>query len=80
MERSSTYGFKCCDWYHFICRDTEGYIRMIELSDTVQELWAEETYRVYQGEPMLSWEACEMIAWNRIAEKIGYENLSRQVS
>ena len=53
---------------------------MIELSDTIRELWAEETYRVYKGEPMLSWEACEMIAWNRIAGKIGYENLNRQIS
>lgn len=53
---------------------------MTELTDTIQELWSEETYRVYKKEPMLSWEACEMIAWNRIAEKIGYENLDRQVS
>jgi len=53
---------------------------MIELSDTVNELWAEETYRVYKAEPGLSWEACEMIAWNRVAKKIGYENLNRQVS
>ena len=50
---------------------------MIELTDTVQELWAEETYQVYQREPMLSWEACEMIAWNRIAEKMDlYKNES----
>ena len=53
---------------------------MIELTDTAQELWAEEAYRVYQVEPMLSWEACEMIAWNTIAKKIGYENLNRQIS
>ena len=52
---------------------------MIQLTDTVQELWAEETYQVYKREPMLSWEACEMIAWNTIAKKIGYENLDRQV-
>lgn len=53
---------------------------MIEVSDTIQELWADEAYKVYCSEPMLSWEACEMIAWNRIAGKIGYENLNRQVS
>ena len=50
---------------------------MIELTDTIQELWAEEAHRVYQVEPMLSWEACEMIAWNRIAEKMDlYKNES----
>ena len=53
---------------------------MIKLTEEIEKIWNEETYKVYQGEPMLSWEACEMIAWNRIAEKIGHENLDRQVS
>jgi len=48
--------------------------------EEIDKMWNEETYRVQQGHTMLSWEACEMIAWNRIAEKIGYENLDRQVS
>ena len=52
---------------------------MIELTKEINELWNEETYKVYKSEPMLSWEACEMVAWNRIAERIDYENLDRQV-
>ena len=48
--------------------------------EEIDKLWNEETYKVQQGHTMLTWEACEMIAWNRIAERIGYENLDQQVS
>ena len=47
--------------------------------EEIDKLWNEETYQVQQGHTMLSWEACEMIAWNRIAERIGYENLDLQI-
>ena len=43
------------------------------------ELWDEETYKVYKSEPMLSWEACEMIAFNRIMKKQKDESINRQV-
>jgi len=43
------------------------------------ELWNEETYKVYKSEPMLSWEACEMIAFNRIMKNQKDESINRQV-
>jgi hypothetical protein len=52
---------------------------MIITDDT----WAEETGKVYEENPMLSWEACEMIAWNKLTEQYGdvsYENNNRQIS
>ena len=52
---------------------------MIKVTEEIDKLWNEETYKVYQGEPMLSWEACEMIAWNRISKKLNNEDLNRQV-
>ena len=42
--------------------------------------WEEETSKVYEGYPMLSWEACEMIAYNRVAERFENESDNRQVS
>lgn len=52
----------------------------IELTQEQYNLWNEETGKVYQGEPMLSWDACAMIAWNKIAKRIENENLNRKVS
>lgn len=31
--------------------------------------WNEETHRVSSVHPMLSWEACELIAWNNLSKK-----------
>ena len=50
------------------------------MSEMSEEEWNEETYRVYQSMPMLSWEACEMIAYNNLTKKINNENFNRQVS
>ena len=47
---------------------------MIQVSE---EEWNEETYRVNQSMPMLSWEACEMIAWNNLQKRKSNENLYR---
>lgn len=41
------------------------------------EKWNEETYRVYQQNSMLSWEACEMIAWNRLMQQVNNEDTNR---
>lgn len=53
---------------------------MTQLDETTEKLWNEETYRVYQQNSMLSWEACEMIAWNRIMKQVKDEDYNRQVS
>ena len=47
------------------------------------KIWNEETGKVYDKEPMLSWEACEMIAWNNLTEQYGevnYENHNWEIS
>ena len=38
----------------------------MEYSDEIKELWLTETKRIYDSIPMLSWEACELAAWNKI--------------
>ena len=35
----------------------------------LEERWLEETKRIYDSIPMLSWEACEMAAWHKISEE-----------
>ena len=50
------------------------------MTEEFVQAWAEETARVHEGYPMLSWEACEMIAYNRVQEKFEDENNNQQVS
>lgn len=38
----------------------------MEYSEEIKELWLTETKRIYDSIPMLSWEACELAAWNKI--------------
>ena len=49
------------------------------MTEEFLEAWAAETSRVQEGYPMLSWEACEMIAYNRVQEKFDYESDNREV-
>jgi hypothetical protein len=44
------------------------------------ETWAAEASRVQEIHPMLSWEACEMIAYGNLIKKVDHEDLDRQVS
>lgn len=50
------------------------------MTEEFVEAWAEETSKVYEGNPMLSWEACEMIAYNRVSKRFENESDNRQVS
>jgi hypothetical protein len=57
-------------------------VRRSDMTIITDEIWNEESGKVYNENPMLSWEACEMIAWNRLTELYGnvtYENLNQQV-
>jgi hypothetical protein len=44
------------------------------------ETWAAETSRIQEIQPMLTWEACEMIAYGNLTKKVDHEDLDRQVS
>ena len=39
-----------------------------EFPEEIQKFWQEQAYRIQQAHTMLSWEACEMIAWNKVVE------------
>jgi hypothetical protein len=41
------------------------------------EAWAAEASRVQESEPMLSWEACEMIAYVNLTKKAEHESFNR---
>jgi len=41
------------------------------------EAWAIETSRVQDVHPMLTWEACEMIAYNQVKERFKNESNDR---
>jgi hypothetical protein len=41
------------------------------------EAWAAEASRVQESEPMLSWEACEMIAYVNLTKKVDHESFNR---
>ena len=43
------------------------------------EVWAAEAWRVQESEPMLSWEACEMIAYANLRKKGDHECFNRQM-
>ena len=43
---------------------------MIEVTEEIQKLWDQETGRIQEGHTMLSWEACQMIAWNKVVEML----------
>lgn len=80
MERSCANGSEWCDWCYFICWDIESDVCMTSLSEDVLEIWSAKTYQVYQSNPMLSWEACEMIAWHQMTksnEVLDNEDLDR---
>lgn len=47
------------------------------------KMWDDEAARIYDREPMLTWEACKMIAWNNFSNIYGeveYEGNNRKVS
>ena len=50
------------------------------MTEEFLEAWAVEASRIQENEPMLTWEACEMIAYANLMKKIDHENLNRQVS
>jgi len=50
------------------------------MTEEFVEAWVLETSKVQEGYPMLSWEACEMIAYNRVKERFEDESDDRQVS
>jgi hypothetical protein len=41
------------------------------------ETWAAEASRIQESEPMLTWEACEMIAYLNLKKKADHEDLDR---
>jgi hypothetical protein len=50
---------------------------MSELDENFSRIWNEETGKVYDEFPMLTWEACEMIAYVNLMKKDNHENLDR---
>ena len=50
------------------------------MTEEFVQAWVEETSRVQEGYPMLSWDACEMIAYNRVKERFENESDNREVS
>ena len=76
MERSCTYGSECSDWHYFVCWNLEVFSVMTE---EFIEIWAAEAWRVQESEPMLSWEACEMIAYANLRKKGDHESFNRQM-
>lgn len=50
------------------------------MTEEFKKAWADETARVQEGHYMLSWEACEMIAYNRVKERFENESENREIS
>jgi hypothetical protein len=50
------------------------------MTEEFLEAWVEETFRIQQIQPMLTWEACEMAAYANLTRKVDHENLDRQIS
>lgn len=50
------------------------------MTEEFVEAWVIETSRVQDAHPLLSWEACEMIAYNTIQKRFENESNDRQVS
>jgi hypothetical protein len=47
----------------------------MEISKELEERWLEEAKRIYNSVPMLSWEACEMAAWQKISDEVEQNKL-----
>ena len=47
----------------------------MEISKELEERWLAETKRIYDSIPMLSWEACEMAAWQKISDEVEQNKL-----
>ncbi len=47
------------------------------MTEEFLEAWAAETSRIQEIQPMLTWEACEMIAYRNLTKKVDHEDLDR---
>jgi hypothetical protein len=47
------------------------------MTEEFLEAWAAETSRIQEIQPMLTWEACEMIAYVNLTKKVDHESFNR---